>query len=95
VIRWPIHTHEYKLEFRFSVKERGTEEERALIDGPHFERFILDAQQHSTRTPHRCSPMPVEEFTIDKSPKLLVCKILANCFLEEYNVQLLFSDKVP
>jgi hypothetical protein len=66
----------------------------ALIDGPDLKRFILDAQQHSTRSPHRCSPMPVKELTIDKTPKLLVCEILANCFLKKNNVQLLFSDKV-
>jgi hypothetical protein len=47
------------------MKERGTEEKGALIDGPDLKRFILDAQQHSTRSPNRCSPMPVEELTID------------------------------
>jgi hypothetical protein len=77
------------------MKERGTEEKGALIDGPDLKRFILDAQQHSTRPPIRCSTMPVEELTIDKSPKLLVCEILANRFLKKYNVQLLFSYKVP
>jgi hypothetical protein len=94
VVRWPIHSHKHKLEFRFSVEKRGTEEKGTLIDGPDLKRFILDAQQHSTRSPHRGSPVPVEELTIDKTPKLLICEILSNCFLEKNNVQLLFSDKV-
>jgi hypothetical protein len=39
--------------------------------------------------------MPMKELTIHKTPELLVCEVLANCFLEKDNVQLLFSDKVP